>query len=253
MTWFKVDDGLHSSRKVLILPRSVRLSAIGLWTLAGSWSASEELDGHVPDYMVTELGGTPRIVAALVTAGLWESIPDGSQFSKWAEYQPTRADLEAARSKEAERKRLYRSRHSPEGVPLGQTEGHQPESGHPDPTRPDPTLLTTPKGVGARKRGTRIPEPFIVNGEMRAWAAKRVPGVDVDRATEKFVNYWRAKTSQATKLDWRGTWDNWLLSDFEKLPGRGAPAKPSKADRARGVIAQGQRLQAEIDRREIES
>jgi hypothetical protein len=157
MTWFKVDDRLHSSRKILSIPRSVRLSSVGLWTLAGSWSAHEELDGLVPDYMVTELGGTPRLVAALVTAGLWIEVNDGSQFNKWQEYQPTRAELELARSKETERKRLYRSRGTPAGVPAGQTEGHQQESEHPDPTRPDPTYYKTKRNALGGTTGAEPP------------------------------------------------------------------------------------------------
>lgn len=140
ITWFKVDDGLPTSRKILSIPRSVRLSAVGLWTLAGAWSAGEELDGHVPDYMVTELGGTPRLVDALIRSGLWEEVAEGAQFSNWAEYQPTRAELEAARAKEAERKRRWREHRTPPSVPPGQHVGREPESGHPDPTRPDPTI-----------------------------------------------------------------------------------------------------------------
>lgn len=144
MAWFKVDDGFHSNRKVLSIPRAQRLAAVGLWTLAGSWSAQQELDGFVPDYMVAEWGGTPRLVEALVTAGLWVRVPEGTEFPKWAEYQPTRADLEAARAREAERKRRYRkamSGRSPVGVPVGQTEGHQRESEYPVPSRPDPTQI----------------------------------------------------------------------------------------------------------------
>lgn len=92
------------------------------------------------------------------------------------------------------------------------------------------------QGAGtAQKRGTRIPQPFIVNGEMRTWAAERVPGVNVDGSTERFVNYWRAKTRDATKLDWRATWDNWLLADFDKIArSRG---KPTPEERARATLA----------------
>lgn len=109
IAWYKVDDGFHSSHKVLSIPRSVRLPAVGLWTLAGAWSADQELDGFIPGFMVTELGGTPRVVTALVKAGLWDEVdPDGYQYRNWGEYQPTRAELEASRAKEAERKRRYR-------------------------------------------------------------------------------------------------------------------------------------------------
>lgn len=62
------------------------------------------------------------------------------------------------------------------------------------------------------KRGTRLPEPFIVTDEMRTWAHERCPDADLDLETEKFVNYWSAKAGRdAIKLDWRRTWQNWLL------------------------------------------
>jgi hypothetical protein len=70
--------------------------------------------------------------------------------------------------------------------------------------------------VVPRKRGTRIPDPFLVTAEMRSWAADHTPLVNVDRCTLRFVNYWRAKTGRdATKLDWERTWQNWLLKDQE--------------------------------------
>ena len=74
MAWFKVDDKLHSSRKVMSIPKRQRLAAIGLWTLAGSWSADQETDGIIPDYMIAEWGGTRAVVQALVDAGLWRTF-----------------------------------------------------------------------------------------------------------------------------------------------------------------------------------
>ena len=112
MAWYKVDDALPTSHKVLSIPRTVRLPSIGLWTLAGAWSAANELDGYIPEFMVTELGGTPRVAGALVKAGLWDEVKSGGyQYRNWSEYQPTRAELEAGRAKEAERKRKYREQH----------------------------------------------------------------------------------------------------------------------------------------------
>lgn len=92
---------------------------------------------------------------------------------------------------------------------------------------------TTSKDVVPRKRGNRIPDPFIVTGDMRAWAASKEPTVDVNRATEKFVNYWRAKTRDATKLDWLATWQNWLMTDADRQP----TAKATPTQKARRTMA----------------
>lgn len=91
-------------------------------------------------------------------------------------------------------------------------------------------------GDAPRKRGTRIPETFIVTAAMRAWADGRTPGVNVDASTEKFVNYWRAKSGAgATKRDWEATWNNWLISDYERLPQQ-RPQQASAAQRAASLV-----------------
>lgn len=111
MVWFKVDDGFYTSKKVLSIPRSARLPAIGLWTLAGNWSGRELTDGIVPNYVLTELGATPRLRQALIEARLWlDHGSDGIEFTNWAMYQPTRADIKAERAKTAERQRKWRER-----------------------------------------------------------------------------------------------------------------------------------------------
>lgn len=75
---------------------------------------------------------------------------------------------------------------------------------------------TSSGGVGgdasrkrAAERGTRIPTPFLVTGDMRKWAAEKTPHVDLEAATEDFCNYWRALPGQRSrKLDWVLTWKN---------------------------------------------
>lgn len=98
MAWFKVDDGFFSSRKVLSIPREVRSSAIGIWTLVGTWSAHEMTDGFVADWILAEYGCTDEIRLALIQAGLWLDVGDGIEFHDWTDYQPTRAELQAKRA-----------------------------------------------------------------------------------------------------------------------------------------------------------
>ena len=166
MAWFKVDDKLHSSRKVMRIPRRHRLAAVGLWTIAGSWSSDQLTDGLVPDYMIEEWGGTPAIVEALVKVGLWQRVDGESgnsgrefenssvefgnsdvefQFSNWDEYQPTKADVEDGRRKNAEKLRKWRERNRvTDSDVTGVHDGYEPERNPaPDPTRPDPTPTTS--------------------------------------------------------------------------------------------------------------
>ena len=65
--------------------------------------------------------------------------------------------------------------------------------------------------IGPRKRGTRIPEPFMLTAEMKAWAVEEVPGLDVIQHTREFVDHWRAASgATATKVDWVAAWRNWM-------------------------------------------
>lgn len=248
--WFKVDDGLPASRKILSIPRSVRLSAIGLWTLAGAWSSGEELDGWVPDYMVTELGGTPRIVNALVESGLWVRVEDGTKFSNWAEYQPTRADLETGRAREAERKRRWRERRSPASVPQGQDGGREAESGYPDPTRPDPTLnSSSTKKREHAARGSRLSPDWLPTAESIAKAKADAPHVDHKAEHASFVDYWVAVPgAKGLKLDWEATWRNWMRRKEADWSG----GRRSKSDQIVDVLEQGRRLMEQDGRKAIE-
>ena len=216
IAWFKVDDKLHSSRKLIKIPRRHRLAALGLWTLAGSWSADQLTDGHVPEYMVEEWGGTQTLVDWLVKADLWQKAEDGTRFKNWDEYQPTRAEIEHGREKNREKLRKWRERThgSNEGV-TGLQDGSKPVSNPaPDPTRPDPTTKEEADASSLpRKRATRLNEDFRVTPEMRLWASHKAPDADLTTETEKFINYWVAKSGKdATKLDWNATWRNWILN-----------------------------------------
>lgn len=106
-----------------------------------------------------------------------------------------------------------------------------------------------PGEVAPRKRGSRIPDPFIVTAEMRAWAAGEVPGLDVDTQTREFVDYWRGKSGKdATKLDWVATWRNWMRKAHRWQQGS---SKPAPVDRLRQAHDIGRRMQAAYDQEGI--
>lgn len=85
------------------------------------------------------------------------------------------------------------------------------------------TSVGTSVGRAAKNRGTRIPENFAPDLAMIKWAKERTPNVNGRLETEKFINYWTAKSGQsATKVDWVATWRNWFLEAEERAarPGR---------------------------------
>lgn len=111
MAWFKVDDKLHSHPKWTSLPPSAK----ALWVTAGSYCAAHLLDGFVPSAALPLLSSSRSAASLLVKSGLWLEVQDGYRFHDWEQYQPTRADVEARRAKDAERLRNWRSKRDDEG------------------------------------------------------------------------------------------------------------------------------------------
>lgn len=148
MTWFKVDDKLHShskTRKVL----AEAPAALALWVVAGSWSSDNTTDGFVPDHQLPWLipDGAEGMARQLVAARFWKRVKGGYQFHEWAtdgdgtKRNPLRVEIEAERKKKAEAGRKG-------GLASGKTRSKDeapasaPASRFVEPpTRPDPTSI----------------------------------------------------------------------------------------------------------------
>lgn len=105
MTWFKVDDSLHSHPKTM----AVSLAAVGLWAVAGSWSSDHLTDGFIPDHMVALLSrGQAELPKELCAAGLWKRARGGFRFHQWHEdgdgsaRNPSKEEVVSVRQKRAE-------------------------------------------------------------------------------------------------------------------------------------------------------
>lgn len=253
MAWLKVDDRFHSSRKVKRIPKDQRLAAIGLWTLAGSWSAAEGLNGLVPDYMIEDFGGTPELVDALMSVGLWERVDEGAQFHNWTKYNPDAESIEAARGAKSEggqhgnhlrwhAKRRLKVAGCPWCDQSSESDTDRiPESGAnpPDPTRPDPTDTDSKESESKprRTRGTRVPRDFKITDDLRDWAARETPHVDVDKKLGEWIDFWTGVPGKnGVKRDWVATWRNGMRKQEEfalrDIARFGAPARQNTPPRA---------------------
>lgn len=146
MTWFKVDDSFYDHPKSFDAPDC----AVALWVRAGTWSARNLTEGFVPSAMLARLCGDPIPAARdLVRRGLWHRTSGGYQFHDWTDYQPTKAQVEEERKKNAERQKRWREAQR-NGSHNGVT--NAPTNGAPDPTRP---LPSTKEGRGARSPASR--------------------------------------------------------------------------------------------------
>jgi hypothetical protein len=225
MTWFKVDDKLWGHQKWIAASPGAR----ALWVTAGSWCADHLTDGVVPRHMLATFGARAGDSRKLLEIGLWEEVDGGFRFRDWDEYQPSReqveADRKAARQRQQaarDRAREARSSRRDDAVTSRVTSGDVTAlSRLPDPTRPDHIEETSSlQGAAPRPkpRATRLPEDWQPTREMVEQARIRFPRLDLRTETEKFRNYWHAKSRDATKVDWAKTWTNWLISANERTP-----------------------------------
>ena len=152
MTWFKVDDKLHSNSKVRKV-LAVEPAALSLWVVAGSWSSDSLTDGFVPDHQLPWLipAGAEQLALQLVTARLWRRVRGGYQFHEWdadgdgTKRNPTKIEVEEERRKKAD---AGRKGGLASGKTRSKTEAPASANASADanglvepPTRPDPTLV----------------------------------------------------------------------------------------------------------------
>lgn len=266
MTWFKVDDDFWSHPKVIGLP----LSAIGLWTKAGAYSAKFETDGRLNLAQIAPLGGRKRDIDRLVEAGLWVRTLAGIEFVDWEQYQPTKAQIAAERKARAERIRKWREARRnavtdaatntvtntvsnaapvpvPEPVPVVTKVTRGGSRGGDLAPEPSATLdlgeaadaaPQKPKPSKKPKRAHSLPDDWTPNDTHRRIAAER--GIDVETEAEQMRD-WAAAGGQTAK-DWDARFRNWL---------RKARPQPHWANPATANMTRGQRAAMEDFRRHI--
>lgn len=96
---------MHSHPK----SRIAGLEAMGLWLLAGTYCTDYLTDGAVPEWFVESWPKGKQLAGKLVTAGFWETHPDGWQFLSWTEYQRSKSQVLADKKKTADRVKKWRN------------------------------------------------------------------------------------------------------------------------------------------------
>ncbi len=226
MPWFKVDDKFTANQKVTRIPRAKRWSAIGLWTLAGAWSADQLTDGFIPQHQFDEMGASQEDADQLCLAHLWSAVEGGFQFNNWGKYQPSAAEV----SDKLERLKVTRSLVGKKGAAArwgtsdskmaNQWQDEMPKASNqrlalatPDPSRPDPT-------IESNSHGKRINEDFQVSDSMRTWFENEKLTVDMNKETAKFVDHYLGVSGdKGLKRDWEATWRSWMrrAQDFRPI------------------------------------
>lgn len=232
MSWAKVDDMLAMHPKVMRAGNE----ALGLWVRSLSWSVAHLTDGAVPHDLVAMLGARQETADRLVSAGLWHETFDGYEFHDWAEYQFTRERVVNQRETNRARLANWRDQKGASSNTVSNavtndvrimshththTHRESNDASVDDGIKSDD--LSVKKKVSAVKsRGSRVSDDFAVDDSLRKYAAEKAAALDVDREREKFINYFAsASGANAVKLDWRKTFQNWLLSGQERAEQRG--------------------------------
>lgn len=98
----------------------------------------------------------------------------------------------------------------------------------PIPITPDPSFAVATRD---RKRGTRLPEPFVVTQAMKDWFRENCPHVDARVEHAKFLDHWRGKAGKdGCKLDWPATWRNWMRTAEQRAAPRNRGSRQDETD-----------------------
>lgn len=228
--FFKVDVGYFMNPKVAaVLAESP--TAVLLHLQATAYSAQHLTDGVAPLALIMRvIGATQDDAELLFKRGLLIDRHDGDvEVHDYLEHQ--RSAAEAKKLSEAGKKgaagRWGGQPDSKTGsdakgnadrmrTPMArEREEREKKEGTYD-GRSGATSSATSKTP--RARGTRLPESFTVTPEMREWAARETPGLDLARATAEFADYWRGVAgSKGVKLDWIATWRNDMRRKAERM------------------------------------
>lgn len=224
MSWVRLDDHFPTHPKVIAVGGDA-----GWLHVCGLCYCAEHLtDGAIPKAVVPRLSdreNPQQLAEKLVEADVWTDDGDQYIIHDFLLYNRSREDVELERAAARLRRRngAQASRDAQENKG-GESSDVRANEVCPDPTRPE--VPAEPLGAAApSKRGTRIPDEFIVSEEMQDWARKECPDIDWGIHTKRFVAYWKGESGQrATKRNWNQAWRTWLLKEQANAKTRG-PAR----------------------------
>lgn len=194
-----------------------RLLFIGLWSYVDDNGVGRDrVSDIVADLFAGDLSGDPPETLRRVTEGL-DALSQGGQIVRyvsdgraflfileWDKHQqishpnkpryprPTREDTKILEPLPKS------SGKSPETLPTGAGEqGNRGTDKTPPASRPP--------------RGKRLPDDWAPTTDLLDWASREHPSIDPQAETAKFCDYWRSLAgAKASKIDWAGTWRNWI-------------------------------------------
>lgn len=223
MDWCRLSAGYYRDPAIAQAGEAAEL----LFVRALSYCAEQETGGIVPLAVLPVLTPTKpeQRAAALVKHRLWLREGDHFRVRSWERIQEALEAEAERRRKDRDRKAEKRRQEREAAAAKESAERPQDVRGQSaDAAQDTPRTVQAenprkeveveqPSVVGPRKRATPAPDLFPITDDMRAWAAREVPQVDIDRETRQFLDFHRAKGS--TFKDWTAGWRTWMRKSLE--------------------------------------
>jgi hypothetical protein len=128
--------------------------------------------------------------------GFKHAMPDGI----WDAFSDGKSDPSPIHEQEQEQEQEQDRREGAENAP------------HPQQSQRSPNR---------KAKATTTPEKFEVGPELKEWASKHVPGLDVEAETDNFLDGHRAKGN--VFKDWNAAWRKWMRNEFNWRKARNQP------------------------------
>ena len=202
--WVKLHRDLWLDQKFYSLSSMSKLYVIGFFTLAS------ETDNRIPldiAWIRSRLGIDKKPdFKELFASGFIEEIPEN-------------ASKVLATCKQSASKVLATCKQS--AIAEGEKEKEEEKEIEGDKKAAD--AAPAPEKKPRRPNKTPVPEPFEITPEMNAWANEKVPTVDLNIETEKFINHHKKKADLF--VDWIAAWRLWMRNAAEWGAKRGSVSR----------------------------
>jgi hypothetical protein len=203
--WIKMRTDLLTSPKVVRMASALKADRfrivgglLSVWSLFDAHSTDGVLSGYTLEAL-DDLAAWPGFSGAMIDVGWLDQEAETLALPRFDTHNGASAKR---RAQDADRKKAVRKMSASDADEKRTREEKRREESN------KPPLIPPAEKPEPAPRKSKIPTPFLMTAEMRAWAADSAPGVDLRTETEKFVDYWRAEAK--TKADWPATWRNWM-------------------------------------------
>lgn len=228
-----------------------------------AFCANSMSDGFISDNQLLRFVGVgmrdaKKRAARLVQVGSWEQVEGGYVVRSWLKWNRSAEEIGAHLRRDRERKAAGKPAafHAEgvtdsAGIPDGiQTESTGNPSDVPSGIQTDSSLACecapdracalhftsrhvtsrSAASAAASKRGTRIPDDWEPDEELKAWVRKTCTNLTSEEMashTRQFKRFWLSKTGRdATKLDWSMTYQNWMEKENGQRASRSINGRP---------------------------